>query len=104
MSKTLCCKGALLLLSCAPLKAQENVNELADKLPSIAFLEYLAEMEEVDDKLLGPQDMYVEPCQDSTAAQEKQNNETRNEINGVQNDKPPKNEDPAIKHECKYHD
>ena len=44
MNKALYCNALLLILACIPLKAQEKV----DKLPSIAFLEYLAELEEVD--------------------------------------------------------
>jgi len=100
MNKALCCNGVLLILSCGPLQAQENV----DKLPSIAFLEYLADMKEVDGKLYGPQDIYVELCPKLASTPEKQSNETRNKTNGVQNDKPPKNEEPANKQECDDHD
>jgi len=100
MNKALCCNGALLVLCCFSSNAQEKV----DEIPSIAFLEYLADMEEVDGKLYGPQDMRVEPCQRSVSNQEKQKNETRNETNGVQNDKPPKNEKTACKQENTNHD
>jgi len=99
MNKALYCNSLLFILCCASLKAQESV----DTLPSIAFLEYLADMEEVDGKLYGPQDMHVESCKKLASAQVKQSNETRDEINGVQNDKPPKNEDTAIKQECNDH-
>ncbi len=99
MNKALCCNSALLILLCAPLKAQENMNDL----PSMAFLEYLADMEEVDGKLYGPQDINLKPCSSLDSAQEKQDG-TSNKINGVQHDKPPKNEEPEIKQECKNHD
>jgi len=94
MNKALCCNGALIFLCCVPLEAQENV----DELPSIAFLEYLADMKEIDGKLYGPQDINVEPCHRSVSEQEEQNNETSNENNGDQNDKA------ATEQECKHHD
>lgn len=100
MNKALCCNAVLLILCCAPLKAQEKV----DELPSIALLEYLADMEDVDGKLYGPQDMNLVPCQRSVLEREEQNNETSNEINGVQNDKAQKNEKTATEQECKHHD
>jgi hypothetical protein len=100
MNKALCCNGVLLLLCCSPLNAQEHVSVP----PSVAFLEYLADMEEVDGKLYGPQDMQLETCQRTILDQEKKHNEIKTEINGIQNEKPPKNEDQAIKQECKNHD
>ena len=38
-----------------------GATEPTDKIPSMAFLEYLAELVEVDGKLVGPQDMKIEP-------------------------------------------
>lgn len=100
MNKALCCNGTLLFLCCVPLKAQENV----DELPSIAFLEYLADMKEIDGKLYGPQDINLVPCQRSESEREEQNNETSNENNVVQNDKAQKNDKTATEQECKHHD
>ncbi len=98
MNKTLCCSGALLVLCCVPLKAQENI----DELPSIAFLEYLADMTEIDGTFYGPQDINVESCQRSVSEREEQNNEKTNEAsiesNSDQNDKT------ATEQECKHYD
>lgn len=99
MNKALYCNSALLLLSCVLVQAQEN----ADELPSIAFLEYLAEMKEVDGKLYGPQDMKTKPCQLSKQEREEQH-ETRNDINDGQNDKAKKIEISANDQGCKHHD
>ena len=100
MNRALYCNVVLCTLCCAPLKAQHKV----DELPSIPFLEYLADMQEVDGKLYGPQDMSVEPCQRSVSEREEQNNENSNEVNGAQNDKAQKNEKTATEQECKHHD
>lgn len=88
MNKALYCNGVLLILSCVPLQAQDN----ADELPSIAFLEYLAEMKEVNGKLYGPQDMKIKPFQLSKQEREEQHHETPNDINDGQNDKAKKPE------------
>jgi hypothetical protein len=58
MNKAFYYNTFLLGLCFSPLKAQESSNEL----PSMAFLEYLAEMTEIDGKLYGPQDIPVEGC------------------------------------------
>lgn len=100
MNKALYCNSALLLLSCVPLQAQDNV----DELPTIAFLEYLAEMKEVDGKLYGPQDMKVKPCQLSKQEREEQYHETPNDNNDGQNDKVKKPEVSANDQGCKHHD
>lgn len=104
MNKALCCNGVLLILYCAPLKAQETV----DELPSIAFLEYLAEMKEIDGKLYGPQDINLEPCQRLIPEREEKHNETTNEAsiesNGGQNNKAQKSGKTAIEQGCKRHD
>ncbi len=88
-----------MILCCAPIKAQEKTNEP----PSMAFLEYLADMEEVDGKFYGPQDMNFELCQSKKEEQKEKHIEIRTDINGIQNDKPPKNEDQATEQECKSH-
>jgi len=100
MNKVLYCNGLLLLLACVPLKAQEKV----DKLPSIAFLEYLAELQEVDGKLYGPQDMTSKLCQSSTQNKKEQHHEAPNDINDGQNDNAKKREVPTNVQECKRHD
>jgi hypothetical protein len=99
MNKALYCNSVLLLLSCVLVQAQEN----ADELPSIAFLEYLAEMKEVDGKLYGPQDMKIKPCRLSKQEREEQH-ETPNDINDGQNDKAKKIEISANDQGCKHHD
>ena len=100
MNKALYCKSALFILCCAPLGAKEQ----AEKLPSIAFLEYLAEMKEVDGEYYGPQDMKVELCKVSVSKREKQPNESRKAINGEQDDQEQKNDKTAKESECKHHD
>ena len=100
MNKALYCNGLLLILACIPLKAQEKV----DKLPSIAFLEYLGELEEVDGKLYGPQDMKIKPCPLSELEKEEQHHETSNDINDGQNDNAKKHENSTNVQECKHHD
>jgi hypothetical protein len=100
MNKALYCNGLLLILACVPLKAQEKV----DKLPSIAFLEYLAELEEVDGKYYGPQDMKIKPCQLSTQEKKVQHYETSYDINDGQNDNAKKREISTNVPECKHHD
>ena len=100
MNKALYCNGLLLILACVPLQAQEKV----DKLPSIAFLEYLAELEEVDGKLLGPQDMKIAPCILSKQKKEELHHETSYDINASQNDNAKKHESSTNAQECKHHD
>ncbi len=100
MNKALYCNGLLLILACVPLKAQEKV----DKLPSIAFLEYLAELQEVDGKLYGPQDMKFKLCQSSTQEKKELHHETPNDINNGQNDNAKKRELSTNVPECKHHD
>jgi hypothetical protein len=100
MNKALYCNGLLLILACVPLKAQEKV----EKLPSIAFLEYLAELQEVDGKLYGPQDMKIKSCQLSTQEKKEQYHETSNDINVGQNDNAKKRQVSTNVQECKHHD
>jgi len=116
MNKALCCNVVLLILCSTPSKAQQK----EDEIPSIALLEYLAEMTEVDGKFYGPQDMSLALCQSVSAEQNKQSTETSTEtsaetsnensnetnigVNGGQDDKAQKNEKSANKPGCKYHD
>ena len=82
-----------------PLKAQENIQEV----PSMAFIEYLAEMEEVNGKLYGPQDIATTHCQKLAQTQEDKKDETINEQkNKAQTDK--KSKSSALKPECKPDD
>jgi len=43
-----------------------------DKVPSMAFLNYLAEMTEVDGKLVGPQDMQAEKLSQGDSKKQQQ--------------------------------
>ena len=54
-------------------KAQKN-NEA---LPSMAFLEYLAEMTEINGQLYGPQDL-ANSCHQTTAKRDKNKDESNN--------------------------
>jgi len=106
MNKALYYSGSLLFLCCIPLKAQENV----DKFPSIAFLEYLADMQVVDGNYYGPQDMNGEGCQGSIQKERNNgssneiSNETNNEPNSDKDDEAKTNDKTATKQECKHHD
>jgi hypothetical protein len=77
-------------------------------LPSIAFLEYLADMTEVDGKYYGPQDMRIEACKDSVNKPKNQNditnNTANNTTNGDKNEKAQENDKAAKMQECNHND
>ena len=75
-----------------PLKAQESPNEL----PSMAFLEYLAEMTEIDGKLYGPQDIPVEHCNKAGFKQDENKDGSSHE----HDEQAPKNESSILDQEC----
>lgn len=66
MNKTLYCNSLLLGLVLIPIKSQANEQPLNQGIkantPSLALLEYLAEMEEVDGNLVGPEDISMINC------------------------------------------
>lgn len=88
------------MLSSFSLQADENT----DELPSIAFLEYLAEMKEVDGQLYGPLDMDLKLCQTTAQKREEQKNESSSDHDEAQNSKALKRLESAKDKECKYHD
>ena len=64
MKRILPCYFLLLLLYGAEVNSTEiNAQQNQQKLPSILFLEYLAEMTEVDGQLIGPQDIAESQCE-----------------------------------------
>lgn len=98
MNKAYYCNSILLALFCVQLQAQEN------ELPSIAFLEYLAEMKEVDGKFYGPQDIDIAPCLLPKQKQEELPHEIENNINDKENVQAKKGKSSANALECKPHD
>jgi len=90
----------MLLLSSFSLQAKEKT----DILPSIAFLEYLANMKEVDGKLYGPQDMTIKRCQPTTEKREEKKNETSSNDHEGQKKNALVSDGSATDKECKYHE
>jgi len=92
MNKAFYYNTLLLGLCFSPLKAQESPNEL----PSMAFLEYLAEMTEIDGKLVGPQDVPVERCKKDDFKQDENKDGSSHE----RDEKAPKDENSLLDQEC----
>jgi hypothetical protein len=92
MNKVFYYNTLLLGLCFTPLKAQESSNEL----PSMAFLEYLAEMTEIDGKLYGPQDIPVRLCNKNDFKQD-ENKDGSSRGHDVQ---VPKNKSSVVDQEC----
>jgi len=60
MKQILCYKILLFSLFISPVKAKESgEKQQVNKPLNLAFLEYLADMKEVNGQLLGPQDMLI---------------------------------------------
>jgi hypothetical protein len=82
-----------------PLKAQPvKVQQNQDKLPSLALLQYLANMTELDGQLYGPQDMPA--C--STSPLDKRDRQT--ELDKDEYPKMNKPKQKAIDPECQYNE
>jgi len=75
-----------------PLQAQEAL----DELPSMAFLEYLAEMTEIDGKLYGPQDLPPINCKKNSLKRD----ENKNDSSNGHTEKAPKDDKPLLAQEC----
>jgi hypothetical protein len=87
----------LLLLGLPQLQAQES----KQALPSLALLEYLADMTEVDGKLVGPQDMNAQPC---TAPRAPKQPTKPGEQDKKEDQKITKSKQTAVKPECQNND
>ena len=82
----------MLCMCITPLKAQD----VHDELPSMAFLEYLAEMTEIDVKLYGPQDLPVVICKKSSLKRD----ENKDESSNGHTEQAPKDDKPLLAQEC----
>jgi len=69
-------------------------------LPSIAFLEYLAEMTEIDGKLYGPQDLPLIHCKKTLLKRE----EKKDDSGKGDSEKVPKDENSILEQECLSND
>jgi len=96
MNKVLCFNSILLGMCCTPLKAQESSADM----PSIAFLEYLAEMTEIDGKLYGPQDLPLIDCKKILLKRD----EKKDGSGKGDNEKIPKDESSILEQECLSND
>jgi hypothetical protein len=75
-----------------PIQAQDAL----DELPSMAFLEYLAEMTEIDGKLVGPQDLPIINCKKNGLKRD----ENKNDSSNGHTEKAPKDDKPLLAQEC----
>ena len=88
MKRTLCFNGLLFFVCFSSLKAQEKQHTaLKDVQPSIAFLEYLADMTEVDGEFLDPQDIVENGCQKMNSQQNDNNESTNGQQNVAKTEK-----------------
>ncbi len=92
MNKAFYYNTLLLGIFFAPLKAQESL----DELPSMAFLEYLADMKEIDGKLYGPQDIPSEYCKKTRFKRD----ENKDGSSDGHDEHAPKNESSILDQEC----
>jgi len=92
MNKARYCNLVMLCLYITPIQAQEGL----DELPSMAFLEYLADMTEIDGKLYGPQDLPAINCKKNSLIRD----ENKDESSNGHTEKSSKNDKPLLAQEC----